>query len=247
MTLNTTYINMQNKTVSSVNYSLEMDRLTQIDLEQTLALLDIQVRGCKSIIIKTNGRLVLSQYTTNQLIAKFKKSFKDHIVDDSILKGFYLMNYGFESSTRQLPLLGHQFILMPLSGNYHHSGSWIMVHHIDHHRLSEINYLKIKINNHDHELHITMNTRLFQNNYACAMKCYSVLKVFNKDLCSIYVPERFRICSNISPLKLMKYFVYVSCYENLKSEFDYSDRQIIKALKKRYPEFQHGIENLTID
>lgn len=184
----------------------------------------------RTIIVKNNGCVVQTQKTPKALIKELFGPHEDlgKLIIDGIVYHQYQTPH---PQTRQLPIMGREFLIMPISGTTRQQGCWIFLNNYSI-RKENKNLFAIDIPEYQYEIHIETNEKAFQRNKQIAYRCYGMAQSILPQHFLAHIPPKYQI--NPSSADLLQFFQGIGSSkvtQILKQHFDMSLKEIQQIIE----------------
>lgn len=184
----------------------------------------------RTIIVKNNGCVIQTPKTPKTLVKELFGPHED--LGKLIIDGIVYHQYQtLHPQTRQLPIMGRDFLVMPVSGTTRQQGCWIFLNNYSI-RKEAPNLFTIDIPEHQYEIHIETNGKTFQRNKNTAYRCYGMAQAILPQHFMVRIPPKYQV--SLSSADLLQFFQGIGSSkvtQILRQHFDMSLKEIQQIIE----------------
>ena len=164
-----------------------IDHDATLDPATTIMFCKINEQKLRTMIFRNDGTIIKTPQTPKALIKKLLAPHGDlgAVLIDGIINHLYQTSH---PGTRQLPIMGKDCLIFPAVGMTRHPECWVFLNKYPIRKESPYRFT-VDIPEHDIELRLEVDRKVFQANKNTAYQCYGVAQA----IC----PQRFTV--NLPP------------------------------------------------
>ncbi|WP_057906540.1 hypothetical protein [Ligilactobacillus araffinosus] len=196
----------------------------------TIMFCKIHEQHFRTLIFQNDGTVIKTNQTPNALIKQLIAPHSDlgGIIIDGIIYHLYDVHH---SGTRQLPIMGKDFLIFPAIGTSRHQGCWVFLNKYPI-RKEDKSHFTIDVPEHNFELHLKANEKAFQSNKKLAYRCYGVAQAILPYHFTVKLPAHYETTlSNAELSKILRAIGTFRIIKILKEVFGMSLREIKRVIK----------------
>ena len=166
-----------------------IDHDATLDPATTIMFCKINEQKLRTMIFRNDGTIIKTPQTPKTLIKKLLAPHGDlgAVLIDGIINHVYQTSH---PGTRQLPIMGKDCLIFPAVGMTRHPGCWVFLNKYPIRKESPYRFT-VDIPEHDIELRLEVDRKVFQANKNTAYQCYGVAQAIFPQRFTVKLPPHY--------------------------------------------------------
>ena len=166
-----------------------IDHDATLDPATTIMFCKINEQKLRTMLFRNDGTIIKTPQTPKTLIKKLLAPHGDlgAVLTDGIISHLYQTSH---PGTRQLPIMGKDCLIFPAVGMTRHPGCWVFLNKYPIRKESPYLF-KIDVPEHDIELRLEVDRKVFQTNKNTAYQCYGVAQAIFPPRFTVKLPPNY--------------------------------------------------------
>lgn len=203
-----------------------------LDPTTTVMFCKINEGQFRTLIFQNNGIIIKTPLTPKTLIKNLLAPQID--LADYLIDGVLYYEYNVISpQTRQLPIMGSDFLIAPIGGTSRKRGGWVFLNRYSTRKAGK-NHFVIDIPQYDYEIHLHVSEKAFQSNRKFAYCCYGFAKEILPKYFQAELPTTYK--QTVTHSDLAKFFYGMStlfAVKLLKNKCEMSYKEIDRLINEK--------------